>query len=98
MTESRNMAMNEKRNTGAEEKLNLMRRAFMIIPNEKEPPCVVELQLAVRRLQEQVESLQAERFKERMRRANGEMAVMATTPILIYGAALAWMIWVLRHH
>jgi hypothetical protein len=37
----------------------------MIMPNEKEPPCVVELQLAVRRLQEQVESLQAERFKER---------------------------------
>jgi hypothetical protein len=62
MTESRNMVMNKKRNTAAEEKLNLMRRASMIIPNEKETPCVVELQLAVRRLQEQVESLQAERF------------------------------------
>lgn len=53
------------------------------MPNEKEPPCVVELQLAVRRLQEQVESLQAERFKERMRRASGEMLVLVTTPILI---------------
>lgn len=64
----------------------------------KEPPCVVELQLAVRQLQEQVESLQAERFKERTRRVNGETVVMATTPILIYGAALGWMIWVFRHH
>jgi hypothetical protein len=35
----------------------------MIIPDEKEPPCVVELQLAVRRLQEQVDSLQANASK-----------------------------------
>jgi hypothetical protein len=73
-----------------------MRRPFMIIPNEKEPPCVVELQVAVRRLQEQVENLQAERFKERIQRANDEMVVMAMAPILFYSAVLGWMIWVLR--
>jgi hypothetical protein len=27
-----------------------------------------------------------------------QWAVMATPPILSYGAALGWMIWVLRHH
>jgi hypothetical protein len=58
----------------------------------------VELQIAVRRLQEEMDSLKTERFEERARRANREIATMAPVPILIYAAALGWMISVLRHH
>jgi hypothetical protein len=78
--------------------MNERTAATMIIPDSKEPACVVELQHAVRRLQEEVESLKTERFNERMRRANREIALMRTAPILIYGAVLGWMTWFLRSH